>query len=614
MKKLLKKTAAALLSVLSLTALPMRGVYAKNLKDTELPSGLTVYEMQQTLEEDTAMGAGEASYVSAAVSVFQGDDVLLENYYGKINIEDDISASADSVYEWGSITKTLVWVSAMQLWEQGKLDLERDVREYLPEGFFQHLSYDEPITMLNLMNHNAGWQETSRPVWKTEGDEILSLEEELKAIEPAQVNRPGEVAAYSNYGAAVAGLVVECVSGEDFCQYVHKHIFKPLGMEHTALSPDHSDNLWVQEQRRSNRSYKFTLGKLVKLGSRLNYVPAYPAGAATGTLSDLVTFAQALADKDAPLFEDPATQELMFTSTDNYGQSDIPICAHGFWFEEHAVRTVGHSGATTAGQSNMLIDLDSGIGLVVMVNEPDGNQILSEVPELVFGKLPADKYGSGGESADLSGYYIPARSVHKGMLRIMSYLSAMNINALDDTKEIGDGVYQAVLYNGTLLLGEKDRSDGKILQLPSADMICSGGYLAVLSLIAGYFLAAVGAFYLLLIHRRLKKHGRPLTVGGAAVLTAGRWARIASVAALLVMFGVTLDSRGGISFEIGVFFGVFQMFCAAVCTVSAIAASRDIVSASGGNLGKTVCSLHILASVLTIAAIIFFQLYRFWGI
>ena len=57
MKKLLKKAAAALLSVLSLTALPMRGVSAKNLKETELPSGLTVYEMQQTLEEDTAMGA-----------------------------------------------------------------------------------------------------------------------------------------------------------------------------------------------------------------------------------------------------------------------------------------------------------------------------------------------------------------------------------------------------------------------------------------------------------------------------------------------------------------------------------------------------------------------------
>ncbi len=55
------------------------------------------------------------------------------------------------MFEWGSATKLLVWVSVMQLWEQGLLELEQDVRKYLPEDFLQNLSYDDPITMLHLM-------------------------------------------------------------------------------------------------------------------------------------------------------------------------------------------------------------------------------------------------------------------------------------------------------------------------------------------------------------------------------------------------------------------------------------------------------------------------------
>ncbi len=215
--KLIKTMTAVLCAVsLSLSAMTVPLVHAE---DTVLPSGLTLGEFQQTLEEQEKELEGKFS--SAEVGIFQGDEVLYTGYFREINLTEHIPADENSVYEWGSISKTFVWVSVLQLLEQGKLDLEEDIRHYLPERFLQHLSYDDPITMRNLMNHNAGWCENT----------------------------------YS--------------------------------------------------------------------------IEGYPAGAATGTLADLMTYGQAFVDPDAPLFQNPETQEMLFAGSDFYGDSDIPVCCHG---------------------------------------------------------------------------------------------------------------------------------------------------------------------------------------------------------------------------------------------------------------------------------------------
>ncbi|KUP21048.1 hypothetical protein AWJ19_27405 [Paenibacillus sp. DMB5] len=104
----------------------------------------------------------------------------------------------------------------MQMVEQGKLDLRTDIREYLPEGFFRKLKYDEPITLLNLMHHNAGWQERYTDLFYRQEDDVPDLKEALRIAEPRQVYKPGTVLAYSNYGASLAGYIVERQSGQPF--------------------------------------------------------------------------------------------------------------------------------------------------------------------------------------------------------------------------------------------------------------------------------------------------------------------------------------------------------------------------------------------------------------
>ena len=617
MKTIFKRLTAALCAGIMISAVTVSPVSAEEA-DTKLilPSGKTISEIQNELDNKAKeLGGDEPKFASAAVGVFQGNEVLYSGFFGETNIENHIPADENSVYEWGSISKTLIWVSAMQLYEQGRLDLDRDVREYLPEGFFQHLSYDEPITMLNLMNHNAGWQETTRPIYKTDENAILSLKEELQAIEPAQIHKPGEVAAYSNYGAAVAGYVIECAAGQDYCEYVHENIFEPLGMEHTALNPTHSDNAWVYQQRRNMKSYRFSMGNRIDLGICPEYVPAYPAGAATGTLNDLITYAQALVNDEAPLFRDPETQKLMFTGTDFYGESDIPMCAHGFWCSEYAVRTYGHSGATAAGQANMILDLDSKTGLIVMVNEPEGNAFLAYTPALVFGELSPEKYASGTvEKTKLTGYYLPARSTYRGMLKFIPYLEAIPASGIGDVQNLGNNLYQISDGKSAALFGIKTYPDGNTgIRQPSMDLLYDRFYIAELCLFTVYVLSAVAAVFLLIIRRKLKKHGKWSAYNGSAVMTAGRIARPVSVLALLGTYLVYAGFQGGLPFVAGAVIGIIQTLCIAICGASAVTSFVSVLSRKKGKALTVFYILNTIGCVLPVITILYFEMYWFWG-
>ena len=122
--------------------------------------------------KDTAAGA--------MVGVFDHDGVVFKGYYGYSDIANGTKVDEDTVIDWGSTTKTLVWVSVMQLWEQGKIDLEEDIREYLPDGFLTNLKYDKPIRMIDLMNHRAGFQEYYVDMFLPATMEAYTLEDALK--------------------------------------------------------------------------------------------------------------------------------------------------------------------------------------------------------------------------------------------------------------------------------------------------------------------------------------------------------------------------------------------------------------------------------------------------
>lgn len=621
MKKIITQFTAILCTVLmiftsNITAFAEESQFI-NDKNTVLPSGLTVREFSQKMEDITL---SEVYYASAMMGIFQGDNVLYIGYFGYSDVENKIPVDENSVYEWGSISKTLIWVSAMQLWEQGKLDLERDIKEYLPNGFFKHLSYDEPITMMNLMNHNAGWQETTRPISIHQEKNVLSLGETLQNIEPAQINRPGEVVAYSNYGAALAGYVIECITKQDFCEYVHENIFEPLGMEHTALNPFHSDNEFVFEQRKNMKSYYFNIGNCINRGNMLDYIAIYPAGAVTGTISDLIIYGQALVNDDAPLFQSPETQKMMFTGTYFYDNSNIPTCTHGFWCNERAVRTYGHSGATNFGQANLEFDLDSKVGIAIMINEGNGNQFLNNVPTYVFGELSPNKYATNTtEEIELNGYYIPSRSTYCGMLKFIPYLQAISGKSLGKAERIYENLYQ-IRFKGLLddnsetaiIIGLKNGSNGEyIIEQASVELVQDRLYILKLCLFTAYILLGIFSIFMFLIHYKYKKHGKYKTYKGQNIIIIGQFSWLVSVILVLISCTIYIQNSGGITYMVSTVIGILQIICIAISGISAIISIINLLKEKSNAYYYI---LYTLGNTIMIVTTLYFEVYRFWEI
>lgn len=405
-----------------------------------LPSGLATSDIEQSVDSYVVEHADTTSGMS--VAVFDGNSTLFCKAYGSADIESGIASNTDTVYEWGSVSKLLVWVSAMQLVEQGKLNLNADIRGYLPENFLTKLSFDTPITFLNLMNHNAGWQDMITNLDASSPKTVVSLEKALKTSEPMQLYEPGTVCAYSNYGAALAGYIVERISGQPFYDYVQENIFSPLGMNHTALEPLLSDNAWVAQQRTKVKGYSAALEPMDRHPTNL-----YPCGSACGTLSDMELFAQALLPNkgDSPLFQNSTTLEELFTPTLYYGDTDIARNDHGFWTIQLGVPTIGHPGNTFGFSSYLLLNRESGTGVVVMTNQNSETIYTSKMMELFFGAYdPAVSGQNLSDISDATGWYSCARTVDSGCARLYGMINLVHLSQIDaDTLEdmLGTSMY-----------------------------------------------------------------------------------------------------------------------------------------------------------------------------
>lgn len=372
----------AILLVLLPCAVP-----AEAKQQDTMPSGLSRNEVENTVRnfwkehEKTAAGM--------ATAIFDREGIIFADTFGYADKEKKISVTDSQVFDWGSISKTLIWVSAMQLKEQGKLDLNRDIRDYLPTGFLTHLRYDKPITMLHLMNHTAGFDQMLFQLETPDKDKIISLKEFLETYQPVQSFEPGTIAAYSNWGAALAGYIIECISGESYASYVRKHIFEPLGMQNSALLPDLSDNPKVAENRKVLQSYT---RDGTNAGDCYLYILAYPAGMCTSDINDLTIYARALADPETILFQNKATYQEMLTTTAYFGDSDIPSNCHGFWRMVFGNNVVGHGGNTSSCTSELEFDMETGVGMVVLTNQIGESAFCNKMVKLIMGKTVADRH------------------------------------------------------------------------------------------------------------------------------------------------------------------------------------------------------------------------------
>jgi CubicO group peptidase (beta-lactamase class C family) len=169
----------------------------------------------------------------AVVAIVKDGEVLTERGYGFADVAARKPVDPKlTLFRPGSVSKLFTWTAVMQLVEQGKIDLDADVNQFL--DFKIPPREGKPITMRNLMQHTAGFEEQAKGII-TEDTKAPSFEALLKAWVPERVFAPGTTPAYSNYGASLAGYIVQRLSGEPFDAYLEKHIFQPLEMERSTF-------------------------------------------------------------------------------------------------------------------------------------------------------------------------------------------------------------------------------------------------------------------------------------------------------------------------------------------------------------------------------------------
>src|SRR4030095_16726063 len=153
----------------------------------------------------------------ASVLVMTDAQWLVQKAYGYSNFRDKKPVNpAATIFRLASISKLFTWVAVMQLEEQGKLDLDTDINQYV--DFRIRPAFGRPITIRNLMTHTGGFEETVRDIILGHGKQPASRVPALRYFlihnQPRRLFPPGMVPGYSNYGVGLGSYIVQRISGQ----------------------------------------------------------------------------------------------------------------------------------------------------------------------------------------------------------------------------------------------------------------------------------------------------------------------------------------------------------------------------------------------------------------
>jgi CubicO group peptidase (beta-lactamase class C family) len=225
------KTLAAALLALAL-GLALAGASAR-VQAAATPVALTTDDVNAWLDGYMPYALHTGDIAGAVVAVVKDGQIVTERGFGYSDVAKRTPVDPKlTLFRPGSVSKLVTWTAVMQQVEQGKIDLDADVNQYID---FKIPPRDgKPVTMRNLMQHVAGFEEQAKNII-SEDPKAPGYEQLLKQWVPERVFAPGTTPAYSNYGASLAGYIVQRVSGETFDDYLDKHIFAPLDMKHSSF-------------------------------------------------------------------------------------------------------------------------------------------------------------------------------------------------------------------------------------------------------------------------------------------------------------------------------------------------------------------------------------------
>jgi len=206
---------------------------------------------QQTLEFDRLFTQfDDINKPGASVAVMQDGEIIFSKGYGSANLEYDIPVTPETMFHVASVSKQFTVFAILLLAEEGKLNFDDDIRQYIPEV----PDFGHTITLRHLASHTSGmrdqWNLLRMAGWRL--DDVITTEHVLKMVaKQKELNfKPGEEFLYSNTGFTLLAEVVARVSGKSFAQFTQERLFTPLNMSNSLFYDDHQKIV-------SNRAYSY---------------------------------------------------------------------------------------------------------------------------------------------------------------------------------------------------------------------------------------------------------------------------------------------------------------------------------------------------------------------
>ncbi|KRG70420.1 serine hydrolase domain-containing protein [Pseudoxanthomonas dokdonensis] len=408
-------------------------------EDGAVPA-LTGADVEAWLDGYLPYALANGDIAGAVVVVVKDGQILLQKGYGYADLETRAPVVPQkTLFRPGSVSKLFTWTAVMQLVEQGKLDLDADVNQYI--DFKVPARDGKPVTLRQIMTHTTGMEEQIRGLITSHADEIVPLGDALKRWVPERIHVPGKTPAYSNYATALAGYIVQRTSGEAFDAYIANHIFKPLGMQHSSFSQP------LQPALLANMSKGYAKASDGK-PKDYEFISLAPAGSLAATGTDMARFMiahlQDGAYGDARILGADTARKMHST-----GQASVgPLNRMMLGFYETSVnghRAIAHGGDTMWFHSELELFLDDGIGIFVSMNSSGRDGATGQIRGALVRSF-ADRYlpGSGKRPQALDaalarqhaqqmvGHYDSSRRPQSNLLSLVNLLGQVKVIANED--------------------------------------------------------------------------------------------------------------------------------------------------------------------------------------
>ncbi|MFC1783538.1 serine hydrolase domain-containing protein [Planctomycetota bacterium] len=326
------------------------------------PINLAPFAQASEVDEIVWAEMEDQQIVGTAVGLIKDGKIVYLKGYGWADRENNTAVTRNTMFRWASISKTVTAVAAMQLAEQGKLDLDKDIREYVPEFGDK----GEVITTRQILCHQGGITHYSNNIIKTRRayDQDHPYEDVVLALdtykETPLVAQPGEKYSYSTHAFILLSAIIERAGNQKFADQVHERIVKRLGMR--TLQPDYQ---WNEIPNRTIGYRRDRQTKEIVRSTDTDVSWKLGGGGLISNIDDLARFAEAMINTELISKE---TEEMIFTVQKNNAGEDT---RYGLGFRlsgEGEDLQVSHSGSQEKTKTYMAFYPRQGTGVVVMCN------------------------------------------------------------------------------------------------------------------------------------------------------------------------------------------------------------------------------------------------------